>query len=103
MSKKLIQLLKGLESEGFQLVTKEHNMNIVFPDYKSHRIGTTITELVSIKNKKKFKKKCREMMKQAIDETYSDYKQFLAELQRHFKKELRDREKHEKQLDDDEE
>lgn len=99
-NKSLLKFLDGLEGNNVKLVIKEHNMNIVFPDYKSYRIGTTLCQIISTKNKKAFKKKCKKLMKEAIDSTCQDYVDFLSEFSKQYKKEKKNKEKFQQQEDD---
>lgn len=98
--KSLLKFIDGLEENNVKLVVKEHNMNVVFPDYKSYRIGTTLCQLISTKNKKAYKKKCKKLMKEAIDSTHQDYVDFLSEFNKQYKKEMKNKEKFQRQEDD---
>ncbi len=62
--KKLLKLLEVVEIDGMKLIIKEFNENILFPDYKSYRIGTTLIELVKSKD---VKKRSKALMDEVIE------------------------------------
>jgi len=85
--KKLLKLLEALEADGMRLVVKEFNENILFPEFKSYRIGTTLIELVSTKDKKKYKKKCKQLAREAIESNEEDYDNNIKFLEKLYVKE----------------
>lgn len=92
--KMLVKALQALEVNGMRLIIKEFNENILFPDYKSYRIGTALIELVK---KKDTKKKSKALMEEVMELNEIDYKNNLSKLKKRFKKESKQSDKFEEE------
>lgn len=93
-NKKLFKLLEGLKENGLGLIVKEFNENIIFTGvFKSYRLGTSLVEVVDLNDKKKLRKKSKQLAKEVIALTKADCEDNLDALKKRFRKEKKDLDK----------